>query len=246
MSLASDWNKAAEKFKNSVSLQYNQFQKSAIQSFDVITGKQDVQIDFNQFVANVKKLYGSKTPLRSMVFELDIFNPPPPIVLLINPETFDLKCTPKISESKVRQTDPNDSGYIFQYHHDELDVVSASGRSAMFYSDKGLTAYDRINSAGYNNIQQLIAVYRNNGKNFSRKPGKYSLIESVGRVLLVYNEIIYKGSFENFSVTETDTSPFNFEFNFDYKVTQQVGTEMSNDILRNIQNQQQTGLVDII
>jgi hypothetical protein len=258
MSLASDWQKAAEKFNESVSLQYEQFQKNTAQDYSNLSQQivntlggnivQDVEAAYNQLVARFKKNLGTKKPIRYMVFELDIFNPPPPIVLFINPETFDIKFQPKVSENRVRHVDPDESGYILQYHHDELDMISASGRSAMFYTNKGLTAYDRINSPGYNNIQQLIAIYRNNGKNLSRKPGKYSLIESVGRVLLIYNEIIYKGSFDSFTVTEADDKPFNLEFSFDYKVTKQIDASgMSSDILRNVNRSQQTiGLVDVL
>ena len=232
MSLSSDWSKAAEKFNTSVSLQYDQFNNNVIKA---INGEY-VQTDFSQLFVTLKKNIGSKTPIKIMVFELDIFNPPPPILLFINPETFDIKWEAKSSENRVRQTDSNDSGYIVQFHHDELDVISASGHSAMFYTDAGITAYDRVNSPAYNNIQQLVAYYRNNGKNLSRKPGKYSLIESVGRVILTYDDTVYKGSFESFSVTETEEKPFNLEFSFDYKITKEIDTNgKSSDILQNVQ-----------
>lgn len=180
---------------------------------------------------------GAKLAGKPMVIELDILTPPPPLVLLINPDTLDLKFVPKITEARVRWTDRRDSGYILQAHHDELDMLSASGRSAMFYTNRGITSSERARTVGWENIQHLLAIYRNNGMNFNPKPGRRgtNLIQSVGRVLIVYDEVIYRGSFESFSLTETEEKQFNVDFNFDFKVSRMTNIRgLSNSIMNNV------------
>jgi hypothetical protein len=157
---------------------------------------------------------------KPMVFELEIKNPPPQLTLLINPESLDFKFTPRVTESRVRWTNTRDSGYIFQTHHDELDILSVSGQSAMFYIDTGLTSAERKRSIAWENIQKLVAIYRNNGMNFNSQMGKgMSVIESVGRVHIVYDEVLYIGSFDSFTLNEAAEKPFNLNFTFDFRVT---------------------------
>lgn len=172
-------------------------------------------------MANIANITGSKRPIKPMVFELDINFPPDPLILLVNPETLEKRFISRVSESRVRWINRNDSGYILQAHHDELDVLSMSGRSALFYSQNGLTTRERRQSLGYDNIQKLVAIYRNNGVNFNRRPGRRgtNLMQSVGRVVITFNGYIYRGSFENLTITETQERPFNLEFSFEFKVT---------------------------
>jgi len=178
---------------------------------------------------------GVKKPTKPMVFELDIEDSPPPLVLLINPESLDTKFAPKVSETRVRWYDRRESGYVFDVHHDELTVLSASGKSAMFYTNLGITSEDREQTVGWENIQHLVALYRNNGMNFNSKPNLKSLINSVGRVVITYDAFIYRGSFDSFSLTETQEKPFNLEFSFEFKVTQTISTKgLSNSIMRNV------------
>lgn len=163
-----------------------------------------------------------RTDVKPMVFDLEIENPPPSLVLLINPNTLEIRYMPKVIDQRVRWTGIN-VPFIFQAHHDELDTLTASGRSAMFISDeKGITRQDRKETFAYLNLAKLLAIYRNNGVNRNSKPNNSNspcVIDYVGRVVLSYNAFIYRGHFTSFSITETDTSPFNLDFNFEYKVT---------------------------
>jgi hypothetical protein len=146
---------------------------------------------------------------------------------LINPESLDIKCTPKVTESRLRNVDYRDGGYVLQAHHDELDILSASGKSALFYSNDGLTSDDRESSYGWRNIQQLLAIYKNNGMNMNSRPGRKgtALIDSVGKMLIVYDGFLYRGSFESFSINELADKPFNLEFSFDFKITSKTSTQ---------------------
>jgi len=180
---------------------------------------------------------GAKTPLKPMVFELDINNSPPPFVLLINPSSLDLKFTPKVNEQRVRWADRRESAYVFQVHHDELDILSAEGKSAMFYTHRGITSADRTQTLGWENIQRLLAIYRNNGMNFNSKPGRKgsAVIESVGRVIIVYDDFLYRGSFESFQLNEASDKPFQLDFSFDFKVTRIFNIRgVSENLMNNI------------
>lgn len=165
---------------------------------------------------------------KPMVFELKIENPPPVLTLMINPTSLEIKYTSKISEQRVRWSGSN-SAYIFHAHHDELDALTISGKSAMFMTDYGLSRKDRTDSRAYENIHKLVSIYRNNGKNVNKKPDSTqknaygtvspALINSIGRVAIHYNDFIYQGHFTSFSITENDASPFTVDFSFEFKVT---------------------------
>lgn len=177
--------------------------------------------------------------VKPMVFELEINEPPPPLILLINPTSLETKYTPRVAEQRVRWTGYN-IPYIFQAHHDELDVLTANGKSAMFISnDKGLTRTERTETVGYENLEKLVAIYRNNGTNRNKKPNSSinpCMIDSVGRVVMSYNGFIYKGHFTNFTVSENEAMPFNLDFTFEFKVTStfDIGLVNEEEILRRI------------
>lgn len=176
------------------------------------------------FVINDKTTLSKRSP-KLMEFGLDIKNSPEPLTLLINPTNFELKFVPKISEQRVRWSSQN-IGYVFQSHHDELDVMTASGTSAMFVTKtEGITRVNRRLSYGYQNIEQLVAIYRNNGININSKPGKNinpCMIDSVGRVVIIYDNYIYRGHFLSLTISENDEKQFNINFSFEYKITQNI------------------------
>lgn len=172
-------------------------------------------------MAEFKRTTSKAKNIKPMLFELDISSNVQPLALLINPNSLEIKYTPKIIEQRVRWTTQN-IPYIFHAHHDELDIMSCSGKSAMFISDKGITRVDRVKTLAFENIEDLIAIYRNNGTNRNKKPNSSinpSTIDSVGRVSISYDNFIYKGHFLNLTISENDSSPFNLDFSFEFKIT---------------------------
>jgi hypothetical protein len=174
--------------------------------------------------------------IKPMVFDLDIENAPPTVYFLINPSNFELKYTPKIAEQRVRWSNKN-IGYIFQAHHDELDTLSTSGTSAMFVSENGITRVNRNDTLAFRNIQQIIALYRNNGININTKSSSSlnpCMIDSVGRVVITYDGFVYRGHFTSFSITENDDKPFNISFSFEFEISQliNIGSALQNSIIK--------------
>jgi len=178
---------------------------------------------------------GARAPLKPMVFELDIIEPPAALILLINPDNLTLKFTPKVTPERVRWTTRRSSSYILHAHHDELDTLNATGKSALFYNNDGLTSANRHETIGWENIQKLLSIYRNNGMNFNKKPMQKgsSVIDSVGRVLITYDDVLYKGHFDSFSLNESAEKPFYLDFSFDFKVTRMINVRgQSNTVSR--------------
>jgi len=176
-------------------------------------------------------IIGSKLPAKPMFFELDIDTPPPILTLLINPHDFNKNFTKKISSDRSRATIRNIAAYTYNFDYDELDVMTCSGSSAIFYGIRGLTTSGRtINTLAYKNVKSLVEVYRNNGRNYNTSvrrsapmvTGGSGLIKSVGRVIIAYDNIIYKGSFDTFVLTENDQKPFNIDFNYQFVISETI------------------------
>ncbi|MDO8640282.1 MAG: hypothetical protein Q7R33_01960 [Nitrosarchaeum sp.] len=175
-------------------------------------------------------ILGCNFAAKPMFFELDIIEPPPVLMLAINPTEFSKTFTKRVTDSRNRPTTRDQGSYIQNFDIDELDVMNCSGQTAMFYSQNGLTVEKRKTSLGYRNLQSLLQIYRNNGRNYNTRPKNVSplvtggdgIIKSVGRVIVAYDDVIYRGAFDTFSVNETDTKPFNFEFNFQFTVSSTI------------------------
>lgn len=170
----------------------------------------------------------TKTASKPMFFELDIKDPPPVLTLLINPNTLNKSFSKRIVQARIRPTSRDRGAYTLQYNQDELDVLSCSGSSAMFYSERGLTTTYRTDTLAYRNLKSLVEIYRNNGRNFAQRQkyplvsGGDGLIESVGRVIIAYDDIVYRGSFDSFSIQEHDQKPFNLMFDFQFVVSESI------------------------
>jgi hypothetical protein len=165
---------------------------------------------------------GAKKPYLPMSIELLINNPPPPLILLINPSNLDRAMTKKISYQRVRANGYN-RGFSIQHHHDELDVMTVSGISAMAYSKNyGISAISDRSSAAYDNWSKLLAMFRNNGVNYNRREN--NVIDSMGNVSIKYDGWDYRGSFDDLSMAETQDNPFNFTFDWTFTITETINT----------------------
>ena len=162
---------------------------------------------------------GAKIPILPMLIRLEIDNPPPPLTLLINPSSFDLTFASKVTKTKVRKAYRGDFGYSFEHHHDELDEISMSCDTALNYDfNRGLTDNNVNQVMAYDHTQKLLAIYRNNGKNYNTKQD--SIIESIGRVVIQFDGVHYYGSFNDFKWTHTADTPFNYSLSWTFTVTE--------------------------
>jgi hypothetical protein len=133
----------------------------------------------------------------------------PPLYFHINPQNFDIAYAKKIHRYQTF------TATVEEYWGDELDVITCSASTGAFLSeDFGLDTVTRSKTNPYFKFQDVLDVYRNNGNIYS-SDGR---VIRKGKVVMFFDPGTYFGYFENFSYTESATSPFRFVFNFTFKV----------------------------
>jgi hypothetical protein len=159
---------------------------------------------------------GCKIPVLPMTIFLDINDPPPPLVLFINPTSFTHTLAKKVTPQKTR-ADSSTSGYVIQHAKDELDAMQVNGLTATMFDYKlGLCTSDTL-SAAYDHFLKMLAYIDNNGVNYN---DRYDLIiDSVGRVKIVYDGVSYYGCFDDFNYKLTASEPFNFSFSWNFTIS---------------------------
>ena len=150
----------------------------------------------------------------------------PPLKMLVNPTSFKVAGSKIISDGSWARNGP-----VIQHWGDDHDKIDVSGKIAGFYavdaaaenvSGPGLTRMARNFSASYQNFLSLYLIYKNNGGVYlpdgDPTGTKPTNLVVVGSVYIYYDNTLYIGSFESFTVTETDTAPFTLEYNYSFNV----------------------------
>lgn len=135
------------------------------------------------------------------------------LIMKINPQNLSSNYTQLINRKRTL------GGFIEEHWGEQLDTLSASGKTGQFFGQNGLTNARRRETEAYKNFEKLIAIYRNNGSLFHESTGK---IIAQGWVVMNYDDCIYKGYFENFGVSEIADKQFELSYNFTFKVTLEV------------------------
>lgn len=145
----------------------------------------------------------------------------PPLKLLVNPSKFSVK-----DEAIVQDGNWGRNGPIVEHWGEGQGKISASGKVAAFYAidalnagGPGLTRHARNYSESWANLQSLYQIYRSNGRLLLPDPltnGTTQNISHVGSVYIYYDSILYIGSFDSFTISETDASPFTVEYSFEF------------------------------
>jgi hypothetical protein len=169
---------------------------------------------------------GVKQSKKTIIFKIDNSTEPiPDLVLLINPSNLDEMHTSLISESRTL------GGFVREFWGEQLGSLTASGRTAIFYDDNGLTNSNMRNSEGYQNFIRLLNIYKNNGKEYVNEKdprllatkGNKNRISKANLVIMIYNGKQYYGYFDSFGYKEASDKPYNLEYDFSFKVVRTVG-----------------------
>ena len=150
----------------------------------------------------------------------------PPLRMLINPNKFSVKSQKIVSDGNWSR-----SGPIIEFWGDDRDKISGSGQIAATYAlntnpllgqgGPGLTRAARNHSEAWQNLQSLYLLYKNNGglylQDLSQQERDITL-STVGSVYLYYDNILYIGCFDSFTINQTDTKPFTAEYSFEFTV----------------------------
>jgi hypothetical protein len=161
---------------------------------------------------------------KSIIWRIEGIDPAPlPLTMLINPANLDVSYTPIVNETRTL------GGFVQEFWGEQLTTVSASGQTAMFYDNYGITNKNARDSESYNNFIGLVNIYRSNGKEYYKDKSTLALkanpdrIASFGTVIMTYVDKEYQGYFESFNFRETNLKPFSFEYDFSFKVVRTIG-----------------------
>lgn len=161
----------------------------------------------------------------------------PPLRLLVNPDTFSVKSQKIVSDGNWGRNGP-----IVEFWGDDQDKISGSGKVAAFYA---LDAHPRLGGGGpglgrsvrnvsqsWQNFQSLYLLYRNNGGLYLSDLSQQDrdvLLTTVGSVYLFYDNILYIGCFDSFTMTEAADRPFSVEYSFEFTVRAAFLLEFAQD-----------------
>lgn len=145
------------------------------------------------------------------------------ITLLINPLSMNHSKTGSTSAIYTR------SGYVTQVWGLGQDLITSTGTTAAFMVDGvGLTAVSRTRSFAYKNFLSLLYAYRNNGYNLvdptALQPALTRVINTIQGIEMSYDNQIFMGHFNNFTIDEDASKPFLFNYNFEFVIS-----SLSND-----------------
>jgi len=137
----------------------------------------------------------------------------PDFVMKINPQNLNSTYTQLINRKRTL------GGFIEEHWGEQLDTLSASGRTGGFFGAVGLTNKDRRTTDNFQQFERLIAIYRNNGTLYDEQTGK---IMAQGSVVMNYDSSIYNGYFESFAINEVSDKQFDLAYDFSFKVLREV------------------------
>jgi hypothetical protein len=162
----------------------------------------------------------------------------PPLVLLVNPTSFSRNYTKRITDGAYTR-----KGHVAQFDGEELPTIDCSGQIGAYVAADlnnagvrnqgtgGVTRWMRRFSASWQNLMSLWTFYRNNGyvyhaENTMGMSGgeEPSRIALVGAVQIYYDGVIYLGSFDEFSMDETEDKPHSMSYSFKFTFTNEVDT----------------------
>jgi hypothetical protein len=145
--------------------------------------------------------------------------------LLINPETWN-EGRPFISQVTYTRT-----GWVPQLWGPNQDNISSTGKTAAFMTEStGMDYMTRNQSFGYLNFLSLLAAYRNNGyqfQDFMQVAQITRVVNLVYGVQIEYDSNLLTGHFNNFTLDESEESPFVFNYNFEFVTTSLDGNNDS-------------------
>jgi hypothetical protein len=187
----------------------------------IVMGRKEVRDTFFERSQELRSTRSEETEedfLRNQVLAMRDL---PPLFMYLNPNEFNISYEHVISDgNKGRQ------GYIIEHWGLQQPKINASGKIGATYihardglgrAAGGLTTSLRRESASYQNFMNLFRVYKNNAYIYTSSPSS-PRISVMGSVKLFYDDTIYTGSFDTFSISESDTEPHTLNYNFSFTV----------------------------
>ena len=153
----------------------------------------------------------------------------PPLRLLVNPRSFKNSLEKITSDGSWGRNGP-----IIEHWGEQLDKIEASGKIAAFYAldskppgalpegGPGITRMVRNSSTSYQNLLSLYLIYRNNAgiwtQDYINQTNAKDNLALMGSIYIFYDNILYVGGFDNFTISESDETPYSLEYSFTFIV----------------------------
>ena len=147
----------------------------------------------------------------------------PSLTMLINPDSLVTTYTPLITETRTL------GGFVHEYWGEQLTSLTASGKTAMFIDEGGLSNKNSRDTESYQYFISLLNIYKNNGKDYYQNfksvasQRNSNRITNLGYVNLYFDGKQFLGYFESFDYEEDALKPFTLDYNFTFKVFKTIG-----------------------
>lgn len=200
---------------------YNDFEKAADgaqsrteeENQDLVIGRDFEEDEFLRQSQKLQEARQMQEPAEFLRRQALLIRELPPLLMYINPTSFDISYDHVTTESKTRE------GHIVEHWGLEQHSIDCSGKVGAFYADKGngrggLTNANKRESAAYQSFMNLFMIYRQNGYIYNTQ----DRISTVGSVRILYDNKMYVGSFDEFSISESEDQPFTLEYDFTFTV----------------------------
>ena len=159
----------------------------------------------------------------------------PPLSTLINPQEFTRSYENSFDAPKARR------GHIVHTWLEKPLIISCKGQTAGSYvfdstsGAGGLTNRYRCRALSYRNLMSLVRIYKNNGYIYTGNAfggGANANMPLLAMSVYVYfDDHLYIGSFNEFSISDSADRPFNFEYSLSFNVRYDIQLTVSDSQL---------------
>ncbi len=189
------------------------------------------QLGRNIQIANGQRQQAVQKQTNYLSQQISLIQSMPSLMMLVNPSEF--------SRSYEHTTDPvkTRSGYVVNMWLERPMVISSKGVTAAQYAFRsdgsgGLSHFNRIQSASYQNLMSLVSIFKNNGNIFtdtSFGDGNQGIPLISISLYIYYDNHIYIGSFDEFDIVDDGNKPFNLSYNWKFTVRYDIDTTQVSD-----------------
>lgn len=178
------------------------------------------------------RLKSAQDTTSALQAQIQTLNDMPALLMMINPSEFTRDYEYSADDSpKTRQ------GNIVHLWLERPLSISGNGVSAAQYvmdsgSNGGLSNFNRIQSIAYRNLLSLVMIYKNNGSIFTgtEVPGSVGVLMLGISLYIYYDDHMYIGSFDEFSVDDDADKPYNLSYSFKFNVRYDIEMDGMNQI----------------
>lgn len=200
---------------------YNAFRKGSRQAgkdledfnTEIVKGRAEIRDDMvaDPNILRARNPNDNEGYIRAQVLAMQKL---PPLIMYINPSQFSIAYQHVISDG-----DRSRDGFIVEHWGLQQPVITASGNIGGTYihgpnKTGGVTRMFQKDAASYQYFMNLFRIYRNNAYIYN----VHNKISMLGQVKIFWDGAIYTGSFDSFSINESEDKPFDLTYDFQFTV----------------------------